>query len=132
MTRLQKFGNRKTEVDGIVFDSALEANKWHQLKILARHGSIRDLQRQVKFDLIVNDVKVCAYIADFTYVENDIKVVFDAKGYITPEFKLKAKLFKAVHWFDITLSDGLPATARRTKAAKATAGLRKVSLVRSR
>jgi len=95
-------------------------------------GAISELQRQVKFDLSVNDLKVCAYVADFVYVENGIKVVFDAKGYITPEFKIKAKLFKAIHGFDITLSDGLPATARRTKAAKAKARLPKVALTRSR
>jgi hypothetical protein len=128
----RKFGNRKTEIGGIVFDSALEARKWQELCTLQKIGAISDLQRQVKFDLSVNDVKVCGYIADFVYTENGQTVVFDAKGMILPEFKIKAKLFKAIHGFDITLSDGLPATARRTKAAKAKAALPKVSLTRSR
>lgn len=128
----RKFGNRKTEIGGITFDSALEAKKWQELQLMERAGLISDLQRQVRFDLIVNDLKVCGYIADFVYTENGKTVVFDAKGMILREFKLKARLFKAIHGFDITLSDGLPATARRTKAAKAKARTPRVALTRSR
>lgn len=128
-----KFRNHKTVVDGITFDSALEARKWQEFRLLEKAGEISNLQRQVKFDLSVNDFKVCSYVADFVFTTRDgVCVVYDAKGMILPEFKLKAKLFKAIHGFDITLSDGLPATARRTKAAKAKARLPKVALTRSR
>lgn len=122
-----KFHNKKTVVDGLTFDSALEAKKWQEFSLLAKAGSIQNLQRQVRYDLCVNGMKVCTYVADFVYTENGHTVVYDAKGMILPEFKLKAKLFKAIHGFDIMLSDGLPATARRTKAAKAKARLPKVA-----
>lgn len=128
-----KYRNKKTELDGIVFDSALEAKKWQELKLLERAGEITGLQRQVKYDLCVNATKICSYVADFVYTTRDgVFVVYDSKGMILPEFRLKAKLFKAIYGFDITLSDGLPATARRTKAAKAKARLPKVALTRSR
>lgn len=129
---LHKYGNRKTEVDGLTFDSNLEAKTWQKLRLLEKAEIISELKRQVRFDLSVNDLKVCTYVADFTYIENGKLVVFDAKGMILPEFRLKAKLFKAIYGFDIMLSDGLPATARRTKALKAKARLPKVALTRSR
>ena len=128
----RKYGNRKTEVDGLTFDSNLEAKTWQKLRLLEKAEIISELKRQVRFDLSVNDLKVCTYVADFTYIENGKLVVFDAKGMILPEFRLKAKLFKAIYGFDIILSDGLPATARRTKALKAKARLPKVPLTRSR
>ena len=49
---------------------------------------------------MVNDQKICAYIADFRYEREDKDgvwhyIVEDAKGVETPEFKLKKKLMKA-------------------------------------
>jgi|TARA_Y100001938_G_C8087044_1_gene432672 hypothetical protein len=75
---------------------------------------IRDLELQVPYDIVVNDVKICRYVADFRYkkesnhtITNDeyyVEVVEDAKGFETPEFKLKKKLMKAVFNIDIYLS----------------------------
>lgn len=114
-----KYRNQKTEYDGILFDSKLEAKRWQGLCLLERSGQISGLERQVVFPIEINGVKICKYIADFVYFENGNRVIEDAKGYSTPEFKLKAKLMKAIHDADILLSDGLPALQRRTKAAKA-------------
>jgi len=127
-----KYGNHKTLVEGITFDSALEARKWQELCLLQKAGAISSLDRQVRFDLIVNGTKVCSYVADFVYIDGGKRIVYDAKGMILPEFRLKAKLFKAIHGFDITLSDGLPATQRRSKAKKAKQRLPVVALTRSR
>lgn len=110
-----KYRNKKTVLDGITFDSNLEAKRWQELQLLERAGQITGLERQVPFPLIVNGAKVCTYNADFVYFENGERVVEDAKGMKTPEFSLKAKLFKAIHGFDIMLSDGLGATARRSR-----------------
>src|SRR4051794_11332320 len=87
-----KYGNRKTPLDGHVFDSAREARRWSELRLLERAGLIRGLERQVSYPLVVNGVKVCEYRADFRYTEGGQVVVEDAKGYRTREFILKKKL----------------------------------------
>ena len=104
-----KFNAKKTECLGILFDSKWEAERYGQLVMLQRANHIRDLKTQVRFDIIINEQKVCAYIADFTYYEinqdgSEQFIVEDAKGVETPEFKLKKKLMKAVFDIDIYLS----------------------------
>ena len=104
-----KFGAKKTVVDGITFDSKWESERYGQLKAMERGGIVTDLALQVKYDIVINDIKICKYIADFVYKEEspDCKIkeiVEDAKGFETPEFKLKKKLMKAVHGIDIFLS----------------------------
>ena len=44
-----KYHNKKTEIDGIVFDSRKEALRWHELKLMENAGLISDLRRQVPF-----------------------------------------------------------------------------------
>jgi hypothetical protein len=104
-----KFGAKKTIVDGITFDSKWESERYGQLRAMERGGIVTDLELQVKYDIVINDIKICKYIADFVYKEESpdgkIKeIVEDAKGFETPEFKLKKKLMKAVHGIDIYLS----------------------------
>jgi len=104
-----KFGAKKTIVDGITFDSKWESERYGQLRAMERGGIVTDLELQVKYDIVINDIKICKYIADFVYKEEspdgEIKeIVEDAKGFETPEFKLKKKLMKAVHGIDIYLS----------------------------
>ena len=104
-----KFGAKKTIVDGITFDSKWESERYGQLKAMERGGIVTDLKLQVKYDIVINDIKICKYIADFVCKEESpdgkIKeIVEDAKGFETPEFKLKKKLMKAVHGIDIFLS----------------------------
>ena len=109
-----KYGSKKTIVDNIKFDSKWEAERYGQLKAMERAMFIRDLELQVPYDIVVNDVKICRYVADFRYkkesnhtITNDeyyVEVVEDAKGFETPEFKLKKKLMKAVHNINIYLS----------------------------
>jgi hypothetical protein len=49
-----KFGAKKIKdpATGFVFDSKAEFVRWCELRILERSGKIRNLQRQVKFELI--------------------------------------------------------------------------------
>jgi hypothetical protein len=104
--RRAKYGNRKvTTADGLTFDSHREHGEWVKLEALARRGAIQNLERQVKFDLEVNGVKVCRYVADFVWHEvhdgQRWRVVADSKGVRTPVYALKAKLMKAIHGIDI-------------------------------
>lgn len=101
---MQKYRARKTEVDGIVFDSKLEAHRYRELQLLERAGEISDLQRQVKYELIPSqklDGKVVeravTYVADFVYLENNKLVVEDTKGVRTKDYIIKRKLMLYVH-----------------------------------
>jgi hypothetical protein len=102
-SRFRKFGNTKTTVDGIIFDSKAESKHWFELKIRERAGEISNLQRQVTYRLEVNGELICKYIADYVYMENGQEVTADCKGFITPEFRIKAKLFKAIYGRDILI-----------------------------
>ena len=104
-----KYGNKKTVVDGIKFDSKWESQRYLYLKSLEKADRVKNLELQPKFIISVNGQKICTYIADFKYDREDKDgvwehVIEDAKGVETPEFKLKKKLMKAVHNIDIYLS----------------------------
>ena len=104
-----KYGNKKTVVDGIKFDSKWESQRYLYLKSLEKAGRVKNLELQPKFIISVNGQKICTYIADFKYDKEDKEgvwehVIEDAKGVETPEFKLKKKLMKAVHNINIYLS----------------------------
>ena len=101
MVRIAKYGNLKTTVDGIAFDSAKEARRYAELKLLEKAGKIFNLQRQVSFVLVpkqVRDGKLVErpviYRADFVYTEgdNNEEVVEDVKGVRTKEYIIKRKL----------------------------------------
>lgn len=98
---MSKYHNRKTEVDGFVFDSRREANRYLELKILERAGEIAALELQPKFEMVVNGVKICDYYADFRYQEGGRTIVEDAKGVRTDVFRIKKKLLKAIHDVDV-------------------------------
>lgn len=119
--KANKYHNKKTYTsDGNLHDSQREAVRWAELLLLQRAGKIRELERQVSFELIPayfeevytgefykrgarmgepKKERVCieksvVYIADFVYIDNDTgeKVVEDAKGARTKEYVIKRKL----------------------------------------
>lgn len=113
-----KYHNKKVTIDGITFDSVKEANRYRELKVLERIGEITGLELQVKFVLIPSIYetyerygkngkrlkngkklieKECAYIADFVYFRNGVKVVEDAKGVRTKDYIIKRKLMLFMH-----------------------------------
>ena len=101
---MSKYGNVKTVTsDGIKHDSIKEANRWCELKLLERAGAIQDLERQVKFFLLPKQdgERPVYYIADFVYTENGKKIVEDAKGMRTKDYKLKKKMMLYFHGIKI-------------------------------
>lgn len=92
-----KFGNRKTVVDGLTFDSAAEARRWGELRLLERAGEIRDLRRQVRYPLHFGEAVIGHIVPDFLYISGHDVVCEDVKSpaTITPMFKWKAKHFLA-------------------------------------
>ena len=94
-----KYGNKKTVVDGIVFDSKREAARYGQLRLLEKSGQIDTLTLQPKFTLIPSQrnadgkaERPVVYIADFMYRENGEFIVEDSKGFKTPDYVIKRKL----------------------------------------
>jgi hypothetical protein len=99
-----KYHSKKTEVDGIKFDSKKEAERYYELRLLEIAGAISDLKMQVKFELIpsqrINGKSVerpCTYVADFVYKENGKTIVEDTKGFRTKDYIIKRKLMLWVH-----------------------------------
>lgn len=109
---MNKMRNTKLTVNGEIFDSKKEYNRWCELKILERTGFISDLKRQVVYELIPRQVEKyerygkngkrikdgervielpVRYIADFQYVQNGKTVVEDVKGYRDPNSAVYAK-----------------------------------------
>jgi hypothetical protein len=96
-----KYYAKKTEIDGICFQSKAEANRYNELKLLQRLKQISDLQMQPEFELIPKskNERACKYIADFQYCENGKTIVEDVKSKITmtPQYVIKRKLFKRLY-----------------------------------
>lgn len=103
--RRQKYANHRVEIDGQTFDSKAEYRRWKYLTMLEKAGEIKDLCRQVPFELIPaqvapdgTKVRPTIYVADFVYTDKAGKVVVeDPKGCSTPEWRLKRKLMLQVH-----------------------------------
>lgn len=114
-----KYGNENVEYEGMSFDSKRELKRWKELVLLQKAGKIRDLERQVKFELIPTqwatekqygargkeikpkvyaEEKAVSYYADFAYhTDTGEYVVEDAKGHRTQAYILKRKLMLYVH-----------------------------------
>ena len=95
--RYNKYGNvRVATLDGIAHDSKKEARRWAQLNLLLKAGEIKDLRRQVKYELIPKQdgERACQYIADFVYFDcrEGKEVVEDCKGKRTDVYIIKRKL----------------------------------------
>lgn len=94
-----KYKNTRIKVGDITFHSKAEADRYLELCLLQHAKEIQGLELQPRFKLIVNDVLICTYVADFIYYDNKhhYTVVEDVKGYLTKEYKIKAKLFQAIY-----------------------------------
>jgi hypothetical protein len=93
-----KYNNHHTWVDGICFDSRLEANRYGQLKMLQRAGTIKGFCRQPEFILVEGNAeqRAITYKADFIVFNLDGSVtVEDTKGYESEQWKRTYKMFKA-------------------------------------
>lgn len=96
-----KYGNQCVKNDEGFFHSEGEYKRWQKLKLEARARVITDLQRQVAYQITVNGLPICLYIADFVYRREGQLIVEDFKGMVLPEYQLKKKLMKACHGIDI-------------------------------
>jgi hypothetical protein len=98
--RRQKLNNRTVEIDGVKFQSKKEGDYYLSLKLQLQAGMIAGFDKQVPFQIIVNEVKVFKYIADFVvYHKDGRREVIDVKGYRGGStyaiFRLKKKCVEA-------------------------------------
>ena len=94
-----KYHSRKQTIDGYVFASKREAQRYLELKMLEKAGEISDLELQKRFELIPSQriggkvvERPCYYVCDFAYCEGGKQVIEDAKGMKTEVYKIKKKL----------------------------------------
>lgn len=73
---MNKYRNKKTQVDMYVFDSIAESKRYKELALLQRAGEIQNLELQPRFLLQESFKKngktyrKIEYIADFSYCQN--------------------------------------------------------------
>lgn len=102
-----KYGARRTEVDGVVFASKREAARYRELTLMLAGGVITELELQPQYELVVNGYKIGTYRPDFRYwdVEQQRRVVEEVKPPTararSRDYVLRKKLVKALHFVDV-------------------------------
>lgn len=107
---MTKYGSKKTEIDGYTFDSQAEARYYEQLKWLLEHKEIKSFRLQPRYTLLESFKKngktfrKIEYIADFEihHIDGSIEVV-DVKGFETPVFSIKRKLFEKAYPYKLSI-----------------------------
>ncbi|MGA2160279.1 MAG: DUF1064 domain-containing protein [Dehalococcoidia bacterium] len=111
----QKYGNKKVEVDGIIFDSSKEARRYQDLKLLESGGKISDLTLQKTFELAPavylhgRKKPALRYVADFVYCKKDNPypgevIIEDVKSKATRKnraYRIKIHFMKSVLGLDV-------------------------------
>lgn len=96
-TKRNKYGAKRTLVDGILFDSKAEASYYSMLKMREKAGEVSAVELQRPFSLLgPKGELICTYKADFCFWDHkaDKFRVVDVKGVETAVFKLKRKMMK--------------------------------------
>lgn len=89
-----KYGATKTELDGHSFASKLERDTYSILNLMQINGAIRDLKCQVQ--VLLSAARII-YKPDFKFFdcEKNQETWAESKGFETPEWRLKKRLWEA-------------------------------------
>lgn len=87
---------KKSEYNGSLYDSKFEAQIAMELDMQMKAGEILKIERQVKIPLIVNGYVVCDYYIDFIVYRDGETEFIEAKGWPSPVWKLKWRLFESL------------------------------------
>ena len=94
--RTKNYYTNAKKQDG--YDSKFEAGYAQELELRKKAGDIKDWISQEVLDLNVNGYRVCTYKIDFIIFHNDgTEEYVETKGYPTPVWRLKWKLFEALY-----------------------------------
>jgi hypothetical protein len=106
-----KYNNRRTVIDGIVFASQAEGERYLQLRDLVSRGEIQHFRIHPTYrlfpsfrDRLGRRHRATNYTADFAYViieENGVRrfIVEDVKGPRPRDYVLRTKLFQLIYPF---------------------------------
>jgi hypothetical protein len=101
-----KFGAIRTQTaDGQKFDSKLEATFYNRHRLLLQQGELLKMERQVRFEFIINGVFVTSYKVDFILHWKDGRVQhIDCKSQPTQTeaYRIRKLLMRAVYGIEIT------------------------------
>lgn len=104
-SRVTKYRNKPTLVDGILFDSIAEAKRYNELKLLELAGQIRDLKLQPKFIFEYAGIRIGSYKADFQYLlpHSPVRVIEDVKSPSskTQMYRLRKRMMLAFHGIEV-------------------------------
>jgi hypothetical protein len=106
--RLNKYGAKRTMIDGHVFDSKAEARYYANLKLREGLGEVTDVKLQEPFVVIgPKGQVVTTFRADFVFwdVKEKCRRIIDVKGKQTAESKLKQRVVEAFLGITIELAD---------------------------
>lgn len=100
-----KYNNKKIKIDGITFDSLREGRRYEELKLIEKTGEIEDIACHPKFQIVINGIKICKVVLDFSYflvsqqctVWEDVK----SKATATPVSRLKKRLLEAQEGIEV-------------------------------
>lgn len=99
-----KYGAVKTMVDGITFDSKMEARFYEFVKQMKADGKIADFEMQTRYEIFPafkkdgTTFRKIEYKSDFDIIHHDGSLeVIDVKGVETDVFKIKRKLFEKAY-----------------------------------
>lgn len=98
--RKTKYRNVKTEIDGILFDSKLEAKRYSELNFLKKAGAVLFFLRQVPFHLPGGVTYRCDFLV---FWKDGSYSVEDVKGRKTRAFIDKQKMVEALYPIKIEL-----------------------------
>jgi len=102
---MTKYGARRVEIDGIKFASKAEGDRYLQLREMVDNQEIDGFVKQPKYLFEINGIpllgyKQCrqmGYVGDFAYLKDGIEICEDVKGFVTPDFKIKFSLARALY-----------------------------------
>ena len=87
---------KRCEYGGYTYDSKFEASYAQELDLRKKAGDILDYERQKTLELVVNSYLVCTYRIDFVVYHDGCTEYVELKGWPTPVWRLKWKLFEAL------------------------------------
>jgi hypothetical protein len=83
---------------GVLYASKAEARYAAHLDLMLAAKEIKGWERQVKWPLVVNGVRICGFVPDFkVHKKGGGYKLVEVKGFVTAVWKLKRRLFEALH-----------------------------------
>ena len=101
-TPVSKYHARAKMVEGHWFQSTSEALAYQVLRRWEQAGAISNLELQPRFVIVEGSrdaqtgrkVRARSYVGDFSFYRDGKQIVVDVKGFPTPLFLLKKRLFE--------------------------------------